>query len=259
MSKAKYIFLIIIPFLTFFYECKSGNSPEAVKTSIVQDSIPIDKPCIPDTNRTEEHLKLMGLVNVQDSIPEIIIDLKYSTTDNFLGIDFYGELENAFVQPECYLKLKNAYSILQKQKPGYTFIVFDAVRSTEAQQFMWDSIDVPLNIRHWYVANPQKGSIHNYGMALDIGIVDSVGNILDMGTKFDFFGELAYPEKTDYFLKTGELSQEQYTNRKLLMSVMQQAYFYVSKTEWWHYNASSLDYAKNKYKIFSYPLTIISE
>jgi zinc D-Ala-D-Ala dipeptidase len=251
MSQTKYIFLIFIPFLTIFYDCRSGTNPAPeVKIADTIVAITVDEPKI---NETENYLRSLGLVNIQDSIPEILVDLKYATADNFLGFKFYGEMERAFVQYECFLKLRNAYNILQKQKPGYTFIIYDAVRSIESQQLMWDSVKVEPAIKHWYVANPQRGSIHNYGMALDISIVDSVGNVLDMGTEFDFFGDLAYPSKTDYYYNAGELSKEQFENRKLLMSVMQQAYFYVSKTEWWHYNAASLDYSKSKYKIFSYP------
>jgi D-alanyl-D-alanine dipeptidase len=89
-------------------------------------------------------------------------------------------------------------------------------------------------------------------MAIDLTICDSTGLALDMGTEFDFFGDLAFPDKTDSFYQTGQLSSEQFKNRKLLLNIMAKAGFYVSKTEWWHYNASSLDYAKGKYKIFSY-------
>ncbi|MDD3859620.1 MAG: M15 family metallopeptidase [Bacteroidales bacterium] len=252
MSEAKYIILIFLSVLTLFYECKPKDKSMPTAESLTNTDTTIV--LAPVINKTEEHLKQLGLVNIQDSLPMILVDLKYSGTDNFLGIDFYGELENAFVQVECLNKLYKAYNILIKERPGYTFIIYDAVRSVEAQQFMWDSVDVPANIKHWYVANPQRGSIHNYGMAIDISIVDSVGNVLDMGTEFDYFGDLAHPGKTAYFYNSGKLSKEQYDNRNLLMTIMQKAYFYVSTTEWWHYNASSLDYAKSKYKIFSLPL-----
>jgi D-alanyl-D-alanine dipeptidase len=252
MSKAKYMLAIFIMVLTFFYECKPENSSNVNKNKIETDTIKGSVVEKPQPNKTEDYLREMGLINIQDSLPEILVDLKYATEDNFLKMNFYGELTHAFIQYECYLKLKNAFNILQQQKPGYTFIVYDAVRSIESQQLMWDSIDVPANTKHWYVANPQRGSIHNYGMALDISIVDDQGNVLDMGTEFDYFGELAYPEKTGYFFNNGDLTQQQYDNRNMLMSIMSKAYFYVSLTEWWHYNASSIDYAKNKYKIFSY-------
>ena len=242
MSEAKYIILIFLSVLTLFYECKPDKSSEALVENSVEEDTSAN---IIVVNKTEEHLKQMGLINIKDTLPQVIVDLKYSGTDNFLGIDFYGELVNAFVQPELLKKLMKAYDILQQEKPGYTFIVYDAVRSKEAQQFMWDSVDVPVNIKHWYVANPQRGSIHNYGMAIDVSIVDSVGNTLDMGTDFDYFGELAHPNKTSYYYNSGQLTKEQYDNRNLLLSVMSRAGFYVSTTEWWHYNASSLDYAKS--------------
>jgi D-alanyl-D-alanine dipeptidase len=253
MSEAKYIFLIFLSILTLFYECNPDKSSQAlIENSVVEDT----SVNIIVINKTEEHLKQMGLVNIKDSLPQVIVDLKYSGADNFLGMDFYGELVNAYVQPECLKKLLKAYAILQQEKPGYTFIIYDAVRSREAQQFMWDSVKVDPAIKHWYVANPQRGSIHNYGMAVDISIVDDNINLLDMGTEFDFFGDLACPHKTSYYYSIGKLTKEQYDNRNLLLSVMSRAGFYVSTTEWWHYNASSLDYAKNKYEVFSFPLNL---
>ncbi len=249
MPKPNYILLIILPILTFLYDCNSQRDKSIASLQIQKnlELYVIPKP----ESKAEVCLQEMGLVKIVDSLPEIIVDLKYTSTDNFIGIDFYGSMTNAYVQYECFVKLRNAYNILQQQKPGYTFIIYDAVRSTEAQQLMWDSVDVPPGIKHWYVANPQKGSIHNFGMALDISIVDSIGKVLDMGTEFDFFGEQAYPNKTDYFHQNGELSDEQYNNRQLLFSIMSEALFYVSKTEWWHFNAASLNYSKEKYEIFS--------
>ncbi len=177
--------------------------------------------------------------------------MRTAGNDNFLGFNFYGNLTNAYIQQECLKKLQKAYSILQAELPGYTFIIYDAVRSIESQQLMWDLLNVPEKQKFWYVADPRKGSLHNYGQALDLTIADQNGIALDMGTEFDYFGELAFPDKTDYFYASGKLNEIQYKNRNLLMSIMKEAGFTVSKTEWWHYNASSLSYAKEKYKAFS--------
>lgn len=248
MLKPNYILLIIFPILTFFYDCAAQSETSFTGMEINKECefIAKEKP----ESKAEKCLERMGMVKITDSLPQILVELKYSTTDNFIGIDFYGDMVNAYVQYECFLKLRNAYNILQTMKPGYTFIIYDAARSQEAQQLMWDSVDVAPGIKHWYVANPQSGSIHNYGMAIDISIVDTAGNVLDMGTKFDYFGDLAYPEKTEQFYKTGDLSEEQYQNRQLLFNIMSQAYLYVSKTEWWHYSAASLNYSKEKYQRF---------
>jgi D-alanyl-D-alanine dipeptidase len=191
--------------------------------------------------------KQMGLRDVQEEIPGLKVELKYSTADNFLGFDVYGDLQRAFLQPECIAKLKAAYNLLQQKMPGYTFIVYDALRPAYVQQLMWDTIDVPEHKKFWYVAPPGKGSIHNYGMAVDVTIADSSGNPLDMGTPFDYFGEKAFPRYTQKFVKNGELTQQQADNRKLLISIMHAAGFTVARTEWWHFNATSLANAKTRF------------
>lgn len=254
MQFLKFLLIVvsIFSFMIFFSSFnvdKTGNDVIVDYNMKLSDSILNIIP--PKTNTTEKYLEQIGLIQIKNLIPEIIVDLKYACKDNFVGIDFYGELKNAYIQPECFEKLKNAYLLLQKEKPGYSFIIYDAARSIESQQLMWNSINVSESIKHWYIADPKKGSLHNYGMAIDISIIDTNGNVLDMGTKFDYFGDLAFPNKTNYFFSVGLLTKEQYENRNLLMNVMNKAGFIVSKTEWWHYNASTLDYAKSKYQIFS--------
>lgn len=254
--------MFIIGLLIFFYKCSPISQENKDKNDVFEEKLEIidtSEFLIPENeiiNEIENYILELGYIKITDSLTEILVDLKYSSDDNFLGFNFYGDLQNAFVQYECYLKLAKAYEILQAKNSGYTFIIFDALRSVEAQQLMWDSVKVEPSKKHWYVANPQRGSIHNFGMALDISIVNEFGEVLDMGTDFDYFGELAFPDKTEEFYKKGELSLEQYNNRNLLMNIMREAGFYVSKTEWWHYNACSLDYAKSKYEIFSYRLNI---
>jgi D-alanyl-D-alanine dipeptidase len=92
-----------------------------------------------------------------------------------------------------------------------------------------------------FVANPKKGSIHNRGGAVDISLVDSVGNELNMGTKFDFFGEEASHNYQN-------LSDEILANRKFLKEIMLQNNFKIFESEWWHYNlnGSNKDEVSNK-------------
>lgn len=238
-----YIVLICLGFLA----CSDKNPQEITAISLSSCSFTEHKRSV--ISQYELNMLELGLVNVQSMCDNIHVDLKYSSTDNFLGIDLYGDLTKAYLQPEAADKLCEAQVLLDGQKLGYHLIVYDAARPNSVQQIMWDSLDVPLQIKHWYVANPQAGSIHNYGMAVDVSIVDSMGIALDMGTAFDFFGELAIPHKEDLFLTEGLLDSLQVVNRKLLIEVMSKAGFYVSKTEWWHYNAGSLAYAKAKYEI----------
>jgi L,D-peptidoglycan transpeptidase YkuD (ErfK/YbiS/YcfS/YnhG family) len=105
-----------------------------------------------------------------------------------------------------------------------------------------------------YVAAPKKGSIHNFGAAVDVSIVDSAGLPLDMGTPFDYFGELAQPKYEERFLKEGKLTEEHLQNRKLLQEVMNEAGFRGIPDEWWHYNGFSLEEVKKRYSIVEFLL-----
>jgi zinc D-Ala-D-Ala dipeptidase len=190
-----------------------------------------------------------GLVNVQDIIPEVQVTLKYSTTDNFLMADVYGDLTNAYLQKDVAEKLKTAYAYLQQQHPELTFIIYDAVRPLHIQFKMWEILDLPPGEKEKYLSNPKNGSIHNYGAALDIGLVNKKGVVLDMGTPFDFFGPEAEPQLEYQMLAQGKITQAQIDNRKILRSAMLYAGFRQLPTEWWHYNACSREQAKVLYRV----------
>lgn len=101
-----------------------------------------------------------------------------------------------------------------------------------------------------YVASPYGGgSVHGYGSAVDVTIVDGDGKELDMGTPFDFFGDKAQPRYHQRFLDSGELSLEQVTNRERLREVMKQAGFIPIESEWWHFNAFPKELVRKKYKM----------
>lgn len=188
-----------------------------------------------------------GLVNVRGLDDQILVDLKYSTTDNFVGVDVYGTLTECYLRPEAAEKLVKAQQLLQETHPGYHLLVFDCCRPRRVQKKMWDSLDVPF--KRNYLAPPWEGSVHNYGCAVDLSLADSAGKELDMGTPFDFFGPEAQPQLEVQFLTQGKLTQEQYENRLLLRNTMKQAGFFPIHTEWWHFNALLTQTAKQKYGI----------
>ena len=197
----------------------------------------------------EKSLQAAGLINVQSVIPEIRVELKYSTTDNFLHADVYGDLTDAYLQKDVAEKLKTAYQFLQETHPELTFIIYDAVRPLSIQYKMWEILDLPPGQKEKYLSNPKNGSIHNYGAAIDMSLAVKNGNPLDMGTPFDFFGEAAEPQLEYKMLQEGVLSQQQIDNRKILRSVMQKAGFRQLPAEWWHYNSCSREEAKIKYAV----------
>jgi D-alanyl-D-alanine dipeptidase len=129
-------------------------------------------------------------------------------------------------------------------------LIYDAARPVSVQKLMWDALDsIPPGLRGRYVSNPGHRSLHNLGAAVDITICDDRRVVMDMGAGFDEFAEIAYPRMEYHFLKTGELSQQQYDNRLLLRRVMKSQRFRQLPTEWWHYNAYSRDVARTKYKV----------
>ncbi|MFM2375824.1 MAG: hypothetical protein RLZZ165_921 [Bacteroidota bacterium] len=186
-----------------------------------------------------------GLVDLSEFIPGIRIDLKYSSTDNFVRADVYGGLEKCYLRKEAAEKLKAAQAELQELHPGYSLLVFDGARPFRVQQIMWDSLHLPF--KRNYLAPPAEGSIHNYGCAVDLTIADRLGRELDMGTPFDFFGELAQPQLEGKMLACGKLTPAQHANRLLLRSLMREAGFLGIRTEWWHFNAFSSGTVKRRF------------
>jgi D-alanyl-D-alanine dipeptidase len=216
-----------------------------------------EKPALIDPQLKEklhpcpEELRLgkAGLVDIQSLDSTIKIDLKYSTTDNFLKKDVYGCLNRCYLQPKPARQLARASQLLKQQHPHLRLLVYDGVRSRRAQQALWDALQLPEGQKHLYVAQPARGSIHNYGCAVDLTLATADGKPLDMGTPYDYFGELAYPTREEEMLKAGKLTSRQLENRKLLRSVMQQAGFSPILTEWWHFNALSLKKAQAAYRL----------
>lgn len=194
-----------------------------------------------------ERLEKRGLLNVQILESTIQVELKYASKDNFLGRDVYGDLKACYLQAQPAKMLARAQKILQKTKPQFSLRLYDCLRPRQVQYKMWDVVKgTPLE---GYVANPIRGSIHNYGAAVDLTVVDSRGIPLDMGTPFDFFGDLAQPRHEGFFLRKGKLSRTQLDNRLLLRRVMQEVGFLMIQNEWWHFNAFSLGEVKKKYQI----------
>ncbi|MDZ7898009.1 MAG: M15 family metallopeptidase [Arcicella sp.] len=198
----------------------------------------------------EQKMRQQGLVNIQEINPSILVNLKYSTTDNFVGKDVYGCITECFIQKRPAEMLSKASDLLQQKHHNYRLLVYDGGRPLSIQKILWNSLtQYSPRQRATYVANPAEGSIHNYGSAVDLTIATADGTPLDMGTKYDYFGELAYPKKESYFLKIKQLNRQQVANRQLLRSVMRSAGYMPIDYEWWHFNAMSRSRAKASYRI----------
>ncbi len=232
----------------------SGSTDTKDTTELIKrDSLPAEpsmkaeKIEVPGT--LEKQLMAEGLVDVQSIDSTIEVTLKYATTDNFVGIVLYDSLKKAYLQPEVAERLHRSQRALQKIDSTLSLLIYDAVRPRSVQQKMWDALDsVPVRQRVKFVSNPKNGSIHNYGCAVDVTIVNTLsGRPLDMGAGFDDPRKIAYPRLEDKMLESGRLEKMHHMYRKLLRQVMKEGGFWVLPTEWWHFNAYSRAQAKEKY------------
>ena len=126
-----------------------------------------------------------GLVDVLTICPTIQVSLKYASTDNFMGINMYGKLDKAYVVPEIAEMLKKAQFLLQSIHPGFSLLIYDAARPLSIQQKMFNYVKGTPQEK--YIANPgiNGGGYHNYGIAVDLTIIDKNSQPLDMGSEFD--------------------------------------------------------------------------
>lgn len=244
----KYLMFFI---LLLAFSCKEENQKNSISTnnSIDNTDTILKQKAIEKISALEKTLIKQGLVDIQKIDSTIKIDIKYSTKDNFMKIDLYGDYNKAYLQKDVAEKLAKAQKILKTSHPNYSLLVYDGTRPRHIQQMMWDSLKMPISEKTKFVSNPKNGSLHNFGAAVDLTIIDENNNILDMATSYDFIGKLAYPRLENKFLKQGKLNKKQIENRLLLRETMKKAGFFPIQTEWWHFNSCTRAEAKKKYKI----------
>lgn len=193
---------------------------------------------------------LPGLVDVGAALPDVKVELRYATADNFMKRDVYGGLKKCFLQKEAADKLAAARTLLQKEHPTWTFLMYDCARPRSVQLIMWDV--VKGTPQQGYVANPLKppGSVHNLGCAVDLGVFDTAsGSAVDMGTPHDFFGKKAEPRHEQELLKKGELTAVQVQNREALRKAMLGAGWGMLQHEWWHFDCLKGSEARKKFPV----------
>ena len=162
------------------------------------------------------------LVEIKKYIPEIVLDLRYATTNNFMHRKMYQQAR-AFARLPVIMALKDVEADLKAC--GLGLKIYDAYRPYSVTvKFYRETPDTN------FVANPQKGSKHNRGCAIDLSLINlKTGKELDMPTGFDSFSRKAGANYAD-------LPKQQIANRELLKSVMQAHGFKVIASEWWHYD-----------------------
>jgi D-alanyl-D-alanine dipeptidase len=168
------------------------------------------------------------------SIAGIGVELRYATPHNFVGRDLYGPHDCAWLHRDAAAALERAVAWLARVHPGTTLLVLDALRPQRVQQQLWDAL-AGTQLR-MYLADPARGSIHSFGMAIDATLVDAAGRELDMGTGFDDLTELSQPALEQRWLASGALTAAQVAHRELLRAALGQAGFTGIHSEWWHFD-----------------------
>lgn len=205
-------------------------------------------PLAAQQSRTARHLESLGFVNIAEADSTIAVDLMYTHADNFTGQVLYEDLREAYLHPDALRGLLRAQQELKKRHPHYRLIVYDAARPMSIQQKMWNT--VKGTPRYIYVSNPARGGgLHNYGLAVDISILDETGTPLPMGTKVDHLGIEAHITDEAALVRSGKMTAQEQANRQLLRSVMRTAGFRALPSEWWHFNWCSRQEAKQRYKV----------
>jgi zinc D-Ala-D-Ala dipeptidase len=168
------------------------------------------------------------------SLRNLRVDLRYASANNFMARDMYSPLDCAWLHRDAAAGLERAIDWLARQRPDARLCVLDALRPQRVQEAMWASLEgTPLT---QYLAPPERGSIHSFGMAVDATLVNADGEEFDMGTSFDDMTELSHPALEAAFLQAGALSAEHVSNCHLLRDAMRHGGFHGIGTEWWHFD-----------------------
>lgn len=256
--KVYHIYFIVLPLVILACGNPNGKRSRLIHHRIyrIGDSIalglktpePVKLPA--DTSYLEYVFKAYNLIDLQDLDSGIRVRLRYADTTNFLKTNFYDGLRKAYFPCEIAIRLCNAQKFLKNIYPGYSLMILDAARPLHIQQLMWDSLKMPPDRKFNYLSPPYELSLHNYGCAVDLTIIDlSQNRLIDMGTDFDTFEKLSQPAYEWKFIKSGELSREAYYNRTLLRYVMKRAGFNSIPSEWWHFGYGNKETAASKFKL----------
>lgn len=190
---------------------------------------------------------LEGFLRIQDLDNTIAVDLMYAKSDNFVGEVMYDFTE-AYLHPKAAHAVVEANRLLSQAHPGWRLCIYDATRPMRVQQIMWDK--VKGTPQQNYVSNPARGGgLHNYGLAVDVSIIDEKGDSIDMGTKVDALTPLSHTDREEELVRQGKISREAMENRRLLRRVMTEAGFKPLRSEWWHFNFTTRADAKANYRV----------
>lgn len=207
-------------------------------------------PAVPEPDASD-------FVLLSDAVPDVILEMRYYTTYNFIGdrIDGY-DAPCALLTKEAAAALRGVSDELGEK--GYRLKIYDAYRpQTAVDHFVrWAEDTADIRMKACFYPELDKSvlfesgyisrhSAHSRGSTVDLTLFDiSTGKDVDMGGTFDYFGERSHPDFRG-------VSQEQYANRRLLRDAMTSHGFHGISTEWWHFTLNDEPFPET---FFSFPV-----
>lgn len=164
-----------------------------------------------------------GLIDVRSAVPDAVVDLRYATADNFVGVPLYPADARCLVHESLGPGLTAAAAQLRSQ--GYTLVFWDCYRPHEVQVRMFNAVPDPA----WVAEPGDYARSHEAARSVDVTLAKG-GRLIDMGTDFDDFS----PRATAY--ATDGVSAAQQANRALLRNAMGAGGLAVYSGEWWHFD-----------------------
>ncbi len=175
--------------------------------------------------------------------PTLRLDIRYATTNNFVGRAVYRETR-AFLQRPAAEALVRANKTLRKK--GYGLVIFDGYRPHRVAKIFWDFMPAD---KKQFVADPDKGSLHSCGCAVDLTMFDlKTGKAVKMPSEFD-----EWTGRSHINYQGG--SKESRRLRDVLKTAMEAEGFFPAELEWWHYNYKDWE----KYQVLDINFSAISD
>ena len=213
--------------------------------------------CAVQQNKQNEKKLPDGFVYISHIIPDVILEIRYYSTYNFVG----ARVENyllpvAILSNQAAQALKQANNDLRER--GYALKIFDAYRPQGAVDHFvrWAKNESDILTKKYFYPDVEKNrlflenyiaerSSHSRGSTVDLTLIDmKTGKEVDMGSPFDFFGYVSHHG-------SNAITNEQANNRLTLKNAMEKAGFTPYDEEWWHYTLADEPYP-NTY--FSFPV-----
>jgi D-alanyl-D-alanine dipeptidase len=166
-----------------------------------------------------------GLVDVLSVVPDAVINLRYATANNFVGVPLYPADARCLIHQSLAPGLATAADTLRRS--GERLVFWDCYRPHDVQVRMFAAVPNP----NWVAKPADYAKSHEAGRSVDVTIADGhYGWLVDMGTDFDDFSPRSLAYATD------GVSAAQQANRKRLRDAMSAGGLTVYEGEWWHFD-----------------------